>query len=176
MMATKLRALYQRSKGRDLFDLWLVLTTERPDPRLIVAGLRHYMGDAVFAYRDLAINLRDKLEDADFCSDLDPLVLAVPDAYTVDGAADHVMEQLEGRYPCTVTVTAGAWRWASDPFALPNKRGSVLEPPRRVPAPPATPNEARRWLREKRRPWSVLRGWRFEPRPRACRLQRGRGG
>ena len=26
LMGTKLRALYQRTKGRDLFDLWLALT------------------------------------------------------------------------------------------------------------------------------------------------------
>lgn len=113
MMATKLRALYQRSKGRDLFDLWLVLTTEHPDPGSIVAGLRHYMGDTVFAYRDLAVNLRDKLEDADFRSDLDPLVLAVPDGYTVDRAADLVMEQLGAlldNAPDQAEIVEGAWR------------------------------------------------------------------
>ena len=113
MMATKLRALYQRSKGRDLFDLWLVLTSERPDPETIVAGLRHYMGDAVFAYRDLAANLLDKLKDADFRSDLDPLVLAVPDGYTVDGAADLVMEHLGAlldNAPDRAGILSGAWR------------------------------------------------------------------
>jgi predicted nucleotidyltransferase component of viral defense system len=50
MMATKTRALYQRSKGRDLFDLWLVLTYEDASPEEIVAGLRHYMNDSVFTY------------------------------------------------------------------------------------------------------------------------------
>jgi len=113
MMATKLRALYQRSKGRDLFDLWLVLTTERPDPRTIVDGLRHYMREAVFTYRDLAVNLRDKLEDADFRSDLDPLVLAVPDGYSVAAAADLVMEQLGAlldNAPDRAEIDAGAWR------------------------------------------------------------------
>lgn len=113
MMATKLRALYQRSKGRDLFDLWLVLTTERPDPGTIVAGLRHYMKDTVFTYRDLAANLRDKLEDADFRSDLDPLVIAVPDGYAVDTAADLVMEQLGAlldNAPDRAEIDGGAWR------------------------------------------------------------------
>ena len=32
LLATKLRALYQRSKGRDLFDLWLGLTVLKPTP------------------------------------------------------------------------------------------------------------------------------------------------
>lgn len=113
MMATKLRALYQRRKGRDLFDLWLVLTTERPDSGAIVGGLRHYMRDGVFTYRDLAANLRDKLADADFRSDLDPLVLAVPDDYTVDSAADLVMEQLGAlldNTPDRAEIDGGAWR------------------------------------------------------------------
>jgi len=113
MMATKLRALYQRSKGRDLFDLWLVLRTKSPDPATIVAGLRHYMKDGVFSYRDLAVNLRDKLADADFRSDLDPLVLAIPDDYTIDGAADLVMEQLGAlldNAPDRAEVDGGAWR------------------------------------------------------------------
>jgi predicted nucleotidyltransferase component of viral defense system len=113
MMATKVRALYQRSKGRDLFDLWLVLTTCSPDPATIVAGLRHYMEDGVFSYRELAANLRGKLEDADFRSDLDPLLLAVPDGYTVDGAADLVVEQLGAlldNAPDRTEIDAGAWR------------------------------------------------------------------
>lgn len=112
MMATKLRALYQRRKGRDLFDLWLVLTTERPDPGTIVAGLRHYMKDRVFTYRDLATNLRDKLGDADFRSDLDPLLIAVPDDYTVASAADLVMEQfgaLLDNAPDRAEIDGGAW-------------------------------------------------------------------
>ncbi len=113
MMATKLRALYQRSKGRDLFDLWLVLTTKKPDPETIVDGLRHYMKDAAFTYRDLAANLRDKLEDADFRSDLELLVLAVPAGYTVDRAADLVMEQLGAlldNAPDRAEIESGGWR------------------------------------------------------------------
>jgi predicted nucleotidyltransferase component of viral defense system len=31
LLGTKLRALYQRRKGRDLFDLWKALTTQKPD-------------------------------------------------------------------------------------------------------------------------------------------------
>ncbi len=38
MMSTKLRALYQRRKGRDLFDLWLVLNGGEADPADILAG------------------------------------------------------------------------------------------------------------------------------------------
>lgn len=39
LVATKLRALYQRKKGRDLFDLWLVLTRTDVEPDDILAAL-----------------------------------------------------------------------------------------------------------------------------------------
>ncbi len=38
LLATKLRALYQRSKGRDLFDIWLGLTILNADPEQITAS------------------------------------------------------------------------------------------------------------------------------------------
>ena len=113
MMATKFRALFQRSKGRDIFDLWLVLTTQKPDPDTIVAGLRHYMRDTVFTYPNLAGNLRDKLEDPDFRSDIDPLAVALPDGYAVETAADLVMEELGvllDNAPDPAEIEAGAWR------------------------------------------------------------------
>ncbi len=50
LMGTKLRALYQRRKGRDLFDLWLVLTTLGPDVRLIIDAFSHYMGEEAFSF------------------------------------------------------------------------------------------------------------------------------
>lgn len=43
ILATKLRALYTRRKGRDLYDLWLTLTKLTLDDQLIVEGLAHYM-------------------------------------------------------------------------------------------------------------------------------------
>ena len=39
LMATKLRALYQRRKGRDLFDLWHVLETLEVNEKEIVDGM-----------------------------------------------------------------------------------------------------------------------------------------
>lgn len=94
LMATKLRALYQRRKGRDLFDIWLVLTTQAVTPAVIVDGLRHYMKADVFDYHAFARNLHEKLEDRGFRSDLDSLVTATPSGYNVDDAADLVIENL----------------------------------------------------------------------------------
>ena len=43
LLATKLRALYQRKKGRDLFDLATGLDDGRSDTGRIVAAFREYM-------------------------------------------------------------------------------------------------------------------------------------
>lgn len=113
MMATKTRALHQRRKGRDLFDLWLVLTTESVSPRAIVDGLRHYMGDDVFDYHALTKTLWDKLRDDAFRHDLDALVAVVPQGYDVDAAADLVVEQLAAlldHAPAVSEIAGGAWR------------------------------------------------------------------
>lgn len=113
MMATKFRALYQRRKGRDLFDLWLVLTTEEVDPAQIVAGLHHYMGDEAFTYPQLRLNLVDKVADADFRADLDVLLTSLPEDYDVDIAADVVIEELGSRLrnaPAGEAIHDRAWR------------------------------------------------------------------
>lgn len=54
-----------------------------------------------------------------------------------------------------MTAAANAGRWADDPFALPNRRGRALKPPKRVPSPPVEPGAVRRWLKEQPRPWAV---------------------
>jgi predicted nucleotidyltransferase component of viral defense system len=60
LLGTKLRALYQRSKGRDLFDLWLALTQLSLDEQLIVEAFRHYIGKDEFTFPQLARNLERK--------------------------------------------------------------------------------------------------------------------
>lgn len=76
MLATKVRALYQRRKGRDLFDLWLGLTEGRADASAVVAIFKQYMvaeGQRVDA-RSYEKNMQDKMKHAGFLSDLNPLV------------------------------------------------------------------------------------------------------
>ena len=43
LLATKLRALYQRRKGRDLFDLWLCIEQGLIDPQRLVGCFAEYM-------------------------------------------------------------------------------------------------------------------------------------
>jgi predicted nucleotidyltransferase component of viral defense system len=113
MMSTKLRALYQRRKGRDLFDLWLVLSGGEAAPAEIVSGLEHYMQSAVFTYRQLRQNLLGKLSDASFRSDLVSLLAEVPKGYDIDIAADTLMEQIGAllrNAPALEQIANGGWR------------------------------------------------------------------
>lgn len=113
LMSTKLRALYQRRKGRDLFDFWHVLNDLRPDEQMIVEGLAHYMRDGLFSYRELSANLAAKLENADFVADLDQLIAASSPRYDVTLAADLIMERLGSRLagaPVLDEIEGGRWR------------------------------------------------------------------
>jgi predicted nucleotidyltransferase component of viral defense system len=97
LLATKLRALYQRSKGRDLFDLWLGLTVLQADPEQIIAAFNHYMRDATFSFPELRDNLAAKLATISFRRDLDALTTHTPDGYDPDIAAEIVMRELGSR-------------------------------------------------------------------------------
>jgi predicted nucleotidyltransferase component of viral defense system len=96
LAATKIRALYQRKKGRDLFDLWLALTDLRLDPDDILTAFTPYRPVGLTA-KNAAANLRAKLDDAEFCTDLDLLVNTWPDGYDVAQAVDLVIDRLHSR-------------------------------------------------------------------------------
>lgn len=74
--ATKLRALYQRKKGRDLFDLSFALKQSRTDRDRILAAFSTYMkrsGSSV-SRSEFESNLEAKLDDPAFAEDLAPLL------------------------------------------------------------------------------------------------------
>lgn len=93
LVSTKLRAMFQRSKGRDLFDLWLALTHLHVAPRDILASFSPYRPDGYTAERAVE-NLRAKMDDETFRTDLDLLVTHWPDGYSIDDAAELVIDQL----------------------------------------------------------------------------------
>ena len=76
LLATKLRALYQRRKGRDLFDLATGLDDERTDPRQIVAAFRKYMDHEAHPVTRVMFerNLAGKLGDPEFNADMSALL------------------------------------------------------------------------------------------------------
>ena len=78
LLATKLRALYQRRKGRDLFDLWLGVTEGKADAGRIIHVFKKYMeteGQTVDSMH-YEKNLQEKLRHRGFLSDLNPLLPA----------------------------------------------------------------------------------------------------
>ena len=87
LLGTKMRALYQRRKGRDLFDLWLGLTKGKADPETIVKCFKHYMeasGLRVSA-KEYRMNMEAKVNLPEFRSDTEDLLRAGVE-YPIDEA------------------------------------------------------------------------------------------
>lgn len=76
LLATKLRALYQRKKGRDLFDLWNVLEQGTGEPRAILQCFARYMAESgqTVSRAQFEANLAGKAADRQFRGDITPLV------------------------------------------------------------------------------------------------------
>ncbi len=96
LVATKLRALFQRKKGRDLFDLWLALTVLGLDPAEIVACFDPYRPEGYTAAR-AGQGLAEHLGDPGFRADLLPLLGEVPEGYDLDTAASLIAGSLIDR-------------------------------------------------------------------------------
>jgi len=96
LVSTKIRALFQRSKGRDLFDLWLALVQLGVPPGDLVECFAPYRPPGYSGAR-AEQNLRKKLANADFRNDLVPLVAAWPAGYDIDSAADLVIRAVISR-------------------------------------------------------------------------------
>lgn len=78
LLGTKMRALYQRKKGRDLYDLWLALEATDGDLDRIVECFARYMDQdgAAVSRAESEANLKRKLEDRVFLDDMRFLVPA----------------------------------------------------------------------------------------------------
>lgn len=77
LLGTKVRALYQRKKGRDLFDLATAMARlPLLDLRKVIECFEAYMDKegANVSRAEFEANLSQKLEDQDFLNDLRPLV------------------------------------------------------------------------------------------------------
>ena len=96
LIATKIRALYQRSKGRDLYDLWLALTVLRLDTDLIIEAFAPYRPDG-FTSKLAINNLEAKLQTPGFRDDILPLVADAADGYDLFAAGQTVIERLLAR-------------------------------------------------------------------------------
>ena len=96
LLATKLRALYQRRKGRDLFDLFHAMTHLDVDTQKLVDTYREYMsfsrGQSP-TQKQFLINMDEKIIDPDFDGDIYSL-LRPGIEYDQDAAYELVKETL----------------------------------------------------------------------------------
>jgi hypothetical protein len=102
LLATKLRALYQRKRGRDLFDLALALDRE-PELNLeaIAEGFRCYLGNEGLKVTrpEFERNLGEKLADPRFGKDVEALLSTegLAESFDVADAAHAVRDALLAR-------------------------------------------------------------------------------
>jgi predicted nucleotidyltransferase component of viral defense system len=72
LLGTKLRALYQRRKGRDLFDLYKALSTQKPGIEKIIKCYYEYMNFSVEqppSEKEYLQNMELKIQDEEFLGD-----------------------------------------------------------------------------------------------------------
>lgn len=78
LLGTKLRALYQRKKGRDLFDLHYALGQAETSAERILQCFCRYMdasAGSIPTHREFTLNMQEKMADPDFTADTGPILL-----------------------------------------------------------------------------------------------------
>lgn len=95
LLGSKLRALYQRRKGRDLFDLYLAIEQTKVKPQEIMEAFsKHLDANQQYISRaEFEKNLYYKLRDKIFLADLPPLVTE-SDSFDIQLAHSFILENL----------------------------------------------------------------------------------
>ncbi|MDR0367877.1 MAG: nucleotidyl transferase AbiEii/AbiGii toxin family protein [Bacteroidales bacterium] len=73
LLGTKLRALYQRRKGRDLFDLYCALKYQQVDIEKLIRCYKTYIQFSVAkppTQKQFLVNIEEKMTDRDFLEDI----------------------------------------------------------------------------------------------------------
>ena len=99
LLGTKLRAIYQRKKGRDLFDLYKALSITEVNPEVIIRCYKRYMDFSVSkppTYRQFIQNMESKMIDPDFMGDMENL-LHSDETYDIQEAYEIVKEKIIDR-------------------------------------------------------------------------------
>lgn len=91
LAGTKLRALFQRKKGRDLFDLYKLFSDGLTQPDQVVHAFKEYIKfqGLSISKQDFLDNLDQKLRDYVFLHDLDTLLLPM-ESYDPNIAGEEV--------------------------------------------------------------------------------------
>ena len=96
LLGTKLRALYQRRKGRDLFDLYKALSTQNLNIDNIIRCYREYISFVVDnppTQKEYLQNMELKIKDKEFLDDTN-LLLRLDDKHNPTEAWELVKSQL----------------------------------------------------------------------------------
>ncbi len=96
LLGTKLRALYQRKKGRDLFDLYRAVNASACDTERIISCFRTYMEFVVEkapTRKEFLLNLEQKMTDSVFLGDT-TAILRPGINYVPEKAFETVVEKL----------------------------------------------------------------------------------
>jgi len=96
LLGTKMRALYQRRKGRDLFDLWKALSTQNVDTDKIIRCYRDYIDFVVDnppTQKEYLLNMEQKIEDTEFLGDIE-MLLRPNEVYNPQEAWELVRKEL----------------------------------------------------------------------------------
>lgn len=105
LLGTKLRALYQRRRGRDLFDLWDASRRGAVNPTRVIEAFQAYLGatDLRVTRAEFERNLAAKARNRLFLEEVTPL-LAPGIGYDAQAALDLVRREFIERLP------GDAWR------------------------------------------------------------------
>ncbi len=100
LLGTKLRALYQRRKSRDLFDLWIALHQGKANAEGIVQCFLEYMHRAGtrVSRAEFEANLSAKFLDPVFVQDLSPLLAPKTD-WNLEKAGEEIHQALISKLP-----------------------------------------------------------------------------
>lgn len=100
MLGTKLRALYQRKKGRDLFDLWYALAQGAVNPSAVITCFDRYMTEGGHSVTRALFeaNLHEKAGRPDFRKDMDAL-LRTGLSWDFDTALQVVFDEIFTKLP-----------------------------------------------------------------------------
>ena len=93
LAATKIRALYQRSKGRDLYDLWLALNVLHLDKESILEIFEGYRPEGLTG-KEIIKNLQIKLADRQFVEDVANMIKRGAPEYDPQYAGNFIIEEL----------------------------------------------------------------------------------
>ncbi len=102
LVGTKLRALYQRKKGRDLFDLKVALESGKVDVDKVLECYRRYIEFVVEkqpTYKQFVQNMELKMRDPEFLGDTDILLREGANPFKPQEAYKLVKEQFIDKMP-----------------------------------------------------------------------------